>query len=281
VRKVPVLLGFAALVLALAPCARARGDTARPASIAEVQGARAIAMSAYRGVAGGNDAIFVNAASLAASRRYSIETQWMLDRFGDSAAIHTLGVSVVDSQMSDVAGGGAFTRVLAGPWTGNLFHLALATPVTAGLFLGAALKYQSLDGPAGDEMKAANVDASAYWRLARLVGIGVSGYNLISTGHKTLQPRALGVGASIGDDRLFRLAADWRGDFDRRESLSSAYAVGGEYVVNDAPATSRTGRATRASGRSGSGSSAPRGAVWISPIGRASTTPPSAPSPSP
>lgn len=233
VRKSPVLIGVAGLFLALAPCARARGETTLPASIPEIQGARALAMSAYRGLAAGNDAIFVNAASLAATKRYSIETQWMLDRFGDSTAIHTLGVSVVDSQMADVTGGFAFTRVLAGPWTGNLFHVAFATPVTAGLYLGAVLKYQSLDGPAGDQTKAANVDASAYWQLAQLVGIGVTGYNLISAGHKMLQPRALGVGVSVGDDHLYRLAADWRGDFDRRESLTSAYAVGGEFVVND------------------------------------------------
>jgi hypothetical protein len=233
VQKNPVLIGFAALSLALAPCARARGDTTLPASIPDVQGARALAMSAYRGFGAGNDAIFFNAASLAALRRYSVETQWLLDRFGDSTAMHTLGVSIVDSQMSDVAGGGAFTRVLAGPWTGNLFDLALATPVAGGLYLGGVLKYLSLDGPSGDEVRAVNVDASAYWRLSRLVSVGVSGYNLISTGHKTLQPRALGVGASIGDDRLFRLAADWQGDFDRQGSLTSAYAVGGEYVVGD------------------------------------------------
>ncbi len=233
-RNGPILIGFAAATaLALAPVAPARGETPLPASIPDLVGARALAIGAYRGLAGGNDGIFANAASLAATKRYAIETQWLIDRVGADTAFQAFGASVVDSEMGSVTGGFAFTHVPSGPWTGNLFHLAMAFPLSTGLYLGATGKYQSLDGPGGDEMRAANFDASAFWQPVRLVGVGVTGYNLLSAGHKTLQPRALGVGGSVGDDRRFHVAADWRGDFDRQGKLTSAYALGGEVLLAD------------------------------------------------
>jgi hypothetical protein len=195
-------------------------------------GARGIGLSAYRGVAAGNDGIFANAASLAARRRYSIETWWMLDRYGADPAIQAFNASVVDSETSSVTGGFAFTRVLSGPWLGNLFHVPVAFSVSDRLFLGVTGKYQSLNGPAGDQMRAANADVSAFWQPGRL-GVGVVGYNLFDAGHRSQQPRAIGVGVSYGDDRRYHVAADWRGDTQRRGRLTHLFAVGGEVLLSD------------------------------------------------
>jgi hypothetical protein len=123
--------------------------------------------------------------------------------------------------------------VTSGPWQGNLFHGALAFPLTQSFFVGATGKYQSLNGPQDDEMRAANVDASAFYKAASLVSLGVSGYNLLNAGHKTIQPRGIGVGAAVGDERHFQLSADWRGDFDRKGKLTNLYAAGGEVLLLD------------------------------------------------
>lgn len=197
-------------------------------------GARALAIGAYRGLAPGNDGIFTNAASLAARRRYSLESSWLLDRVGADTAIQALTASAVDSETGAVTGGIAYTRVFSGPWTGNLFHVPIAFPVASSFFLGVTGKYQSLSGPANDEMRAGNVDASAFWQPSSLVGVGVSGYNLLDAGHRQIQPRAYGAGVSLGDDRRFHLAADWRGDEQRRGKLTNLYAVGGELLLGDA-----------------------------------------------
>jgi hypothetical protein len=230
VRPRPVLLSFGLAAAALCSAARAEGP--QPAGIPDLLGARALSLSAYRAVTPGNDAIYTNAAALAARRRYSLETQWLTDRLGADTDLQVLTGSVVDSE-SSVTGGFAYTRVLSGPWQGNLFHLPFAFAATDTLFLGATAKYGSLDGPAGERMRAANVDASAWLRASTLFSLGVAGYNLVSAGHRQVQPRGLGLGAALGDDRRFHLGADWRGDFDRRGKLTNLYAVGGEILALD------------------------------------------------
>jgi opacity protein-like surface antigen len=232
VRKGPVALGFvaAALLVAAAP---ARAEDPDPAGVPELLGARGIGMSAYRGVAAGNDGLFTNAASLAARRRYTIETQWSLGRRGADTNFQAYTASVVDSAMESTTGGFAYTRVPSGPWQGSLYHAAFAFPLTQSFYLGGTGKYLSLNGPQNDELRAGNVDASAFWQAGSLFSVGVSGYNLIAAGHKHIQPRGLGVGAAIGDERRFNLAADWRADFDRQGKLTNLYSLGGEVLLAD------------------------------------------------
>ena len=215
------------------PGAPARGDSPTPAGVADLVGPRALALGAYRGVAAGNDGIFTNAASLAASRRYSLESFWLLDRFGDENALQVYNVSVVDSETGSVTSGLSYTRVFSGPWIGNLFYVPVAFPLTNSFFLGLTGKYQSLDGPSGDQMRAGNVDVSAFWQMTSRLGMGVAGYNLVDTGHHGQQPRAIGAGLSYGDERRFHVAADWRGDTQRAGKLTNLYAIGAEVLLSD------------------------------------------------
>jgi hypothetical protein len=226
------MLAAAAAALVEAPAARAQAVPV-PAGIPDLIGARGLSLGAYRGLAAGNDGIFTNVASLAARRRYSIETQWLLDRDGADNALQAYTVSAVDSETGAATGGFAYTRVLSGPWVGSLFHVPIAFPVSDGLFLGVTPKYQSLDGPFADRMRAANVDAAAFWQATSLIALGFSGYNLLDSGHRQIQPRAVGAGVSIGDERRFHVAADWRGDLQRKGKLSNLFAVGGEVLVGD------------------------------------------------
>ena len=75
VKNRPLVIRFGvmlAVAAALALGSPARGDTPLPASIPDLVGARSLSIGAYRGLSGGNDAIFTNAASLASRRRYSL-----------------------------------------------------------------------------------------------------------------------------------------------------------------------------------------------------------------
>jgi hypothetical protein len=231
VRKLPVLLGFA-LALAAAPRASAQVDAPRAGGIPDLVGARGLALGAYRGISPGNDGIYTNAAALAARRRYSIETQWFLERQGADPALQVLTGSVVDSE-SSVTGGFSYGRALSGPYIGNLFHLPIAFAASDGFFLGATAKYLSVDGPAGEQVRSADVDASAYWRATSTFSLGASGYNLVDAGHRRVLPRGVGAGASFGDDRRFHLAVDWRGDWPRQGKMTNLYAVGGELLLGD------------------------------------------------
>jgi hypothetical protein len=219
-------------LLAAVLASPARGEEPLPMSVPDLVGARGLSLGAYRGLVTGNDGLFTNPAALAARRRYSIETQWLLDRRGADNAFQVYTASVVDSEGS-WTGGLAYTRVLSGPWTGNLFHVPIAFPLTGGLYLGLTAKYQSLDGPLGDRMRAGNFDAAAFWQLSRLVSVGGAIYNVLAAGHRQLEPRGYGAGAAVGDDRTFHLSVDWRGDDQRQGKLTSLFAVGGELLVGD------------------------------------------------
>jgi len=191
-------------------------------------------MSAYRGMAGGNDAMFTNAAALAARRRYSVETQWMIDRAGSGTSFQGLGASVVDSTTGTVTGGFAYTRVLSGLWQGNLYDIALAFPLGGTFFAGATGKYGSLNGPSAQHMSAGSVDLGAFWQASSLISVGAAGYNLVAAGHKTVLPRGVGAGVAVGDDRRFHIAADWRADFDRGpRGTTNLYAIGAEVLLAD------------------------------------------------
>jgi hypothetical protein len=229
VRNLPVVTGLLALLLLAPPV---RGEDPLPTGVPDLIGARGLSLGAYRGLAPGNDGIFTNAAALAARRRYTLETQWLLDRRGSDNELQVLTGSVVDSDGS-VTGGFAYTRVLSGPWQGSLFHLPVAFPLGESFFVGATGKYQALNGPFNDQMRAANFDVSAFWQASSMFSLGGAVYNLLDAGHRGEQPRAYGAGAAVGDDRNFHIAVDWRGDAQRQGKLTSLYAFGAEVLLAD------------------------------------------------
>jgi hypothetical protein len=215
-------------------CAVAGAQEIQPPTALDLTGARGIGMSAALGaapgVAPGNDGIFTNAAGLLTRQRYSVEAQYMLDRTGGETDGQLVGTSVVDSQPEGVTGGVAYTRFLSGPFTGSGYHLALATPLMQGLFVGATGKYLSLDGP-GEKVRVFTADASLFWQVIPLVSIGAAGYNLIPVGHRSQIPQGVGVGVGAGSDTSIQVAADWRGYFQTDGKLKNVYAAGAEYAI--------------------------------------------------
>lgn len=230
-------LAAAALLVAIATSARAADP--QPPTAADLSGARAVALSGARGLAGGNEAIFLNAASLAARRRYSIEGQYQLDRFGSSDAGQWYTISAVDSVTGSVAGGFAYSRIASGPSIGNVGHASIATALTSSLFVGVTGKYLSMSG--ADNVSAATMDAALFARLGRLLSAGFSGYNLVDIHHPQQAPRAFGGGLALGDDRSFHVTADWKRDLDRKigadgkKEASDSWGAGLEYLVDSFP----------------------------------------------
>jgi len=227
VRKAALLLA----ILFPAGAARPADPPLAPTS-ADLVGARGLALGGYRGLPTGNDGMFTNAASLAARKRYALELQYLLDRQGDTRAWQWFQGSVVDSETSAVTGGLAYTRVVDGLSSGNLYHLPLAFPVGGGLYAGATGKFLDLRSTAG-KTRVATADASLYWQAAAMVGMGVAAYNLVPTGKTQEAPLGWGAGLHVGDGRRYNVVFDWRGDQERRGKLTSAFAAGGELLVSD------------------------------------------------
>lgn len=218
--------------LALWTAGAAAAPPADP-TIADLEGARTLSLAASRGLPGGNDGMFSNAAALAARRRYSIEGQFLQERLDGGRKWEWFQLSVVDSETSAVTGGAAYTRLLSGNAVGNVYHAALAGPVGGGVYLGATGKYLDVRTAAGSRIAAATADAGLYWQVSTLVGVGVAGYNLVPVGEDAQAPRALGAGISVGDERRYHLLADWRRDFERAGRRTDAWMVGGEVLLGD------------------------------------------------
>ncbi len=199
--------------------------------VPDLAGSRTLALSAGVGMAAGNDGIFVNPATIAARRRYSIESGGFIDRRGSESVAKLVGGSVVDSLSSPVAAGFSYLRALDGDYEGNIVHLALAGPIAEKLFLGVAGKWLSLD--ANEKVSAATADAGLFWQVGEWVSIGAAGYNLVPIANDVVAPMGVGAGVTLGNDRVFQLTADWRADLDRAEETKNRYGVGAEVMLGN------------------------------------------------
>jgi len=216
----------AALLLLLAGSGAAAEPP--PGGIPDLVGPRSLALGASIGIASSNDGIFVNAASMAARKAYSIEALFYDDRRGSSDVGQYYGASVVDSVTAPVTGGVAYTRAGKGAYTGNLFDMALAGPVAEKLYLGVTGKWYSVHGPT--DVGVATADASLFWEAADYLSIGAAGYNLVPVSRDAVAPLGAGVGISVGTDQLAHVTGEWRAQFPSGKTLNR-YAVGAEVLV--------------------------------------------------
>lgn len=201
-------------------------DPPPPGGLADLTGPRALGLSAAIGTASGNEGIFLNPGAIAARRRYTAETDVLVERRGADTVTQLIGGTVVDSQTSGLAAGFSYQRSREGDYTGNLLHLALGGPVADKFFLGVTGKWLSLKGPevtAGerDDVSALTVDAGFFFQVADYVSLGAAGYNLVPIGHEAVAPRGAGAGLDLGTDRIAHLTVDWRTDLDRDPDKST------------------------------------------------------------
>lgn len=234
------LLCLAALSLAGGALA---AEPAPPLAIPDLTGPRTLAIQAGIGLATANEALFLNPAALAARKRYVADSFFVTDRrpglSGSARRQDYVAAAVEDSSTTAVAAGLAYVRPLKGVETGTMLRLGLAATVTSGLSLGVQANYFDLRGE--DRISSAiNLDAGAFYQVTRLVSVGATAYNLLSTEHRALLPRGYGLGVAAGSETSLQLVADWRLDLDRaRRDDGSAkqthrYSIGAEYLFNGA-----------------------------------------------
>ncbi|HSN91235.1 MAG TPA: hypothetical protein VLS93_08395 [Anaeromyxobacteraceae bacterium] len=221
-RKTLLLAGLAAAGAAAAQEPPAGG-------IPELTGPRALALAATAGVAGGNDAILVNPAALGARRRYSVDALFFTDEREAGSAGRYFGGSVVDSMTGPLAAAFAYQRATEGTYTGNLYHLALAAPLTEGLYLGAAGTWFNVEGPR--RASAATVDAGLFWQVARYLSVGAVGRNLVPIANEAIAPLGMAAGIAVGSDASLTVAAEWSAEFPEAGGTLSRWAGGVEYLL--------------------------------------------------
>ena len=227
-RRIPWL----ALALALVPEA-ARAGPPGPPTLDDLVYARSLALSAFRAVVPGNDAIYFNPGGIALRRRFTAELQGSSYREDNVIDGQVLAVSAADSASGPLAGVFAYEYLSRFSYTGGVSSLALGGTAGRSLHLGASLHYLKLSGPGGTPVQAATVSAGLYYEVSEIVNLGIAGTNLIPTHHEDLVPTSLAVALSVGSDRSFLVAADWRGQWDASGKLKNTYAAGAEALLGD------------------------------------------------
>jgi hypothetical protein len=220
------------LSLALAGAARA-AELPPPGGIPDIEGVRMLGLSAGIAAATSNDGIYLNPGALAARRRYAVEGMVLVDRRGAETADRFLGGSVVDSETAAVTGAVSYLRAQDGVYQGNVGHLALAGALAEKFYLGVTGKYFGVSGPR--PTKAGTMDAGVLWQVADLVGVGITGYNLVPISNPALAPMGAGAGLAVGSDRSLQVTGDWRADFDRAGAgkTTNRFAVGAEALLGN------------------------------------------------
>jgi hypothetical protein len=216
--RIRVLLLLAVILLAAGHASAA--DQPPPGGIPDLAGARTIALSSGIGVAQGNEAIWINPASLAARRRYSAEASTLFDRRGADTTDRFFGASVVDSTSGPIAAAVGYQRAGEGLYSGNIWASGVSGELLPKFYVGVVGKYFSLQGP--QKVRAATADAGVFWQVADFISVGAAGYNLVPIAKDLVAPMGVGAGIAIGSDRLFQVTGDWRADFDRGALTSPA-----------------------------------------------------------
>lgn len=228
------VLRLAALLLAVA-LLHGGAAHAQATGVRDFVGARAVAMSAGRGVATGNEAIFLNPAGLGAAQRYTAQLDY--NHATGSAGGNGVVISVADSVSNPRFPGGVAYRYLStgeGPdeTRGWITDLAFGYVFTPNIVFGVRGSYLSYTE--GDEnVRRITGDVGTMFLLSRL-SLGLVGYNLINV-DSPQAPRGFGAGVAFGDDFTFRVAADYRLDFLLDDTPVHSYSVGGEYLLANFP----------------------------------------------
>lgn len=220
--KAPLI--SAALLLAAPVAAQAL-----PAPQAQdLSGPRALSMGdAFRAVSTSNEAIYFNLGGMAQTRRYEVDLQY---GFNNGTDLDVYNASIVDGT-SGVATGLAYSRLTGeGDVTsldGHVVHLGFGLPVGQMVGLGFGLKYLNFDDP--ERTNAITGDLGLFIKPSQWLSFGGALYNVIDV-HSPEAPRRAGLGASVGSDLSFRLAADAVFDLSGDDTVES-WHLGGEYLL--------------------------------------------------
>jgi len=197
----------------------------------DFQSSRAISMGgALRGGMLLNDAIYLNPASMAQTKKYALDAHTV---FNPSKDINLgYNVSVVDTRSSKVAAGLAYT---GGQWKvgdeskyQHIFHLALAQAISDLVSVGLTGKYALIDQEE-DRKTQFNADFGVHIQpgeLKKLFQVGVTVHNILKDDEEDF-PREIGIGTKITPFPFLSITADLVKPFSASEIM---FGTGLEYI---------------------------------------------------
>jgi len=186
---------------------------------------------AHAAIATGNDALAVNPAGLAQTRRYHFELDGMYDsRYPAQAVL----VSLVDAASSSVASGLLFSRWASGQPSGRgegwSLGLGYSGAVSPGIFVGGETKYLRFYTPGGFVQKFAQ-DIGFLVRKGNVAWAAV--LQNIATEKIPLFPLTATAGVAWGTDTTWHLSFDYKADLSDTSNVKNKLALGAEVLVGE------------------------------------------------
>jgi len=194
---------------------------------------RATAMGgAHAAISTGNDALAVNPAGLAQTRRFHFEFDGLYDSTFPAQAVIA---SLVDSVSSPVASGLIWSRWASGQPSGRgegwSLGFGYSSAVGQGLFAGGETKFVRFHTPTGLVSKFAQ-DVGLLSRKGSFSWAAV--VQNISTEKIPLFPLMATAAVAWGSDNDWHLAFDYRADLSDTSNVKSRLAGGAEVLVGEA-----------------------------------------------
>src|SRR5438105_998701 len=193
---------------------------------------RATAMGgAHAAIATGNDALAVNPAGLAQSRRYHFELDGLYaSRYPAQAVL----ASLVDSASGPVASGLLWSRWASGQPSGRgegwSVGLGYSGAIGQNLFLGGETKFLRYHTPDGLVQKWAQ-DVGLLARRGTFSWAAVM--QNVSTEKIPLFPLTATAAMAWGTDTEWHLSVDYKADLSDSSNVKSKAALGGEVLLGD------------------------------------------------
>ena len=186
---------------------------------------------AHAAIATSNDALAVNPAGLAQSRRYHLEVDGLYDATFPAQAVLA---SLVDTVSTPVASGLLWSRWASGQPSGRgegwSLGLAYAGPVAQGLLFGGETKYLYFHTPSGLVQKLVQ-DVGLLQRRGNFSWAAV--LQNISLEKTPLFPLTATAGLAWGTDSDWHLAFDYKADLSDTSNVKNRFALGGEVLLGD------------------------------------------------
>jgi len=186
------------------------------------------------GYAADTDAIHVNPAGIAATPTFNLMLGGII---GIPSRHYVLTVEGVDSKSNQdmtipVSGGVSYQYYVSGEGfegrKGHVLSVALAVPLYPKVaFVGITGRYLKMGGNVVSN--AITMDAGLMFRPIELMGIGLTGYNLIDVRSAEAR-RGWGAGISFGSEKTFHVDVDARLDEDATHTYKPTFSIGGEYL---------------------------------------------------
>ncbi len=228
----PAKLRFASLALAVGVATVVLAPAAARAQPGGWMGTRALGMGgALRSAATGDAGPTINPSGMSLIRAYTAEGGYQLNTGGNPDTAHRAHASIVDSTSATSLGGALAYTFLSSDVrsgrteSGHQGSASLSLPFGELIAVGATLKYLRItaeNAPVApvttktEEITAGfTFDAGATIRPARILSVGLVGYNLVDS-KTALAPRAFGWGTSLAVIDALLVTFDGVIDFSTR-----------------------------------------------------------------